>query len=169
MRRAREQCAWLLPIRHPSPAHTILFIATGQSQQTPSAQQTQQQTALPPEAINEPVRAIKAPRTPLPGEEVGEHRLDHVITGEGGAQLYAYSGDSDTRDYIKNNADQKVTLDRIAKPAYEPGQGAYHYVLVKVDGDRISLEVIGVDWGRNFQPYRSNKADLRDEGAKSHN
>jgi hypothetical protein len=42
-------------------------------------------------------------------------------------------------------------------------------VLVKVDGDRISLEVIGVDWGRNFQPYRSNKADLRDEGAKSHN
>src|SRR6266542_7098203 len=26
MRRAREQCAWLLPIRHPSPAHTILFI-----------------------------------------------------------------------------------------------------------------------------------------------
>src|SRR6266542_5825357 len=145
MRRAREQCAWLLPIRHPSPAHTILFIATGQSQQTPSAQQTQQQTALPPEAINEPVRAIKAPRTPLPGEEVGEHRLDHVITGGGGAQLYAYSGDSDTRDYIKNNADQKVTLDRIAKPAYEPGQGAYHYVLVKVDGDRISLEVIGVD------------------------
>src|SRR5262245_44063551 len=26
MRRAREQCAWLLPRRHPSPAHTILFI-----------------------------------------------------------------------------------------------------------------------------------------------
>src|SRR5262249_54776051 len=26
MRRAREQWAWLLPIRHPSPAHTILFI-----------------------------------------------------------------------------------------------------------------------------------------------
>src|SRR6266508_1950471 len=25
MRRAREQCAWLLPRRHPSPAHTILF------------------------------------------------------------------------------------------------------------------------------------------------
>src|SRR5215831_9925934 len=48
----------------------------------------------------------------------------------------------------------------IAKPAYEPGEGAYHYVLVQVDGDRISLEVVGVDWGRNFQPYRSNKSDL---------
>src|SRR5215468_390283 len=96
-------------------------------------------------------------------DEAGEHRLDQVITGGGGAPLYAYSGDPDTRDYIKDNPDQKITLDRIAKPAYEPGQGAYHYVLVKVDGDRFSLEVIGVDWGRDFQPYRSNKADLSDK------
>jgi len=96
-------------------------------------------------------------------DEAGEHRLDQVLTGGGGAPLYAYSGDPDTRDYIKDNADQKVTLDRIAKPAYEPGEGAYHYVLVQVDGDRISLEVIGVDWGRNFQPYRSNKADLNEK------
>jgi hypothetical protein len=96
-------------------------------------------------------------------DETGKYRLDHVITGGGGAPLYAYAGDPDTRDYIKSGAAEKVTLDRIAKPAYEPGEGAYHYILVKVDGDRISLEVIGVDWGRNFQPYRSNKADLSDK------
>jgi hypothetical protein len=41
--------------------------------------------------------------------------------------------------------------------------GAYHYVLVTVDGERFSLEVIGVDWGRDFQPYRSNKADLNEK------
>jgi len=96
-------------------------------------------------------------------DETGKYRLDHVITGGGGAPLYAYAGDPDTRDYIKAGEAEKVTLDRIAKPAYEPGEGAYHYVLVQVDGDRISLEVIGVDWGRNFQPYRSNKADLSDK------
>jgi hypothetical protein len=96
-------------------------------------------------------------------DEAGEHRLDQIVTGGGGAPLYVYSGDPDTRDYIKNNPDQKITLDRIAKPAYEPGQGAYHYVVVKVNGDRFSLEVIGVDWGRDFQPYRSNKADLSDK------
>ncbi|HKQ80342.1 MAG TPA: metallophosphoesterase [Blastocatellia bacterium] len=96
-------------------------------------------------------------------DEAGKHRLDHVVTGGGGAPLYAYLGDPDTRQYISDNAAQKVTLDRIAKPAYEPGDGAYHYVLVKVNGDRISLEVIGVDWGRNYQPYRSNKADLDDK------
>ncbi|HMY72554.1 MAG TPA: metallophosphoesterase, partial [Blastocatellia bacterium] len=92
----------------------------------------------------------------------GKHRLDHILTGGGGAPLYAYAGDPDTRDYIKAGAAEKVTLDRIAKPPAEPGGGAYHYVLVQVDGDKIKLEVVGVDWGRDFQPYRSNKADLSD-------
>jgi hypothetical protein len=31
-----------------------------------------------------------------------------------------------------------------------------------VDGERISIEVIGVDWGRGFSPYRSNTATLGD-------
>lgn len=95
-------------------------------------------------------------------DEKGSHRLDHITTGGGGAPLYTYTGDPDTRPYIQAHADLRVTLDRIAKPPYEPGLGAYHYVIVKVDGDRIDLEVVGVDWGRNYQPYRSNKADLSD-------
>jgi hypothetical protein len=33
-----------------------------------------------------------------------------------------------------------------------------------VDGDRLDLEVFGVDWGVNFQPYRTNKASLQDGG-----
>jgi hypothetical protein len=93
----------------------------------------------------------------------GKHRLDHVLTGGGGAPLYAYAGDPDTRQYIKDNADQKVSLERIAKPPAEPGGGAYHYVLVTVDGEQLKLEVIGVDWGRDFQPYRSNKTTLSDQ------
>ena len=83
--------------------------------------------------------------------------------GHPAGSMQLLSGDPDTREYIKTGAAEKVTLDRIAKPAYEPGEGAYHYVLARVDGDRISLEVIGVDWGRNYQPYRSNKADLSDK------
>jgi hypothetical protein len=91
-----------------------------------------------------------------------KYRLDHVVTGGGGAPLYAYAGDPDLRDYTKANAAEKVLLERIAKPGFEPGDNPYHYVLVQVDGDRIRLEVIGVDWGRNFQPYRSRRADLWD-------
>ena len=95
-------------------------------------------------------------------DEKGDHRLDHVTTGGGGAPLYAYAGDPDIRPYIQAHSNLGVTLDRIAKPAFEPGDGAYHYVIVRVDGKRIDLEVVGVDWGRNYQPYRSNKADLSD-------
>lgn len=96
-------------------------------------------------------------------DAAGKHRLDHVLTGGGGAPLYNYAGDPDIRDYIKANADQKVSLDRLAKPPAEPGGGAYHYVLVQVDGEQLKLEVIGVDWGKDFQPYRSNKANLSDQ------
>jgi hypothetical protein len=95
-------------------------------------------------------------------DTVGKHRLDHVLTGGGGAPLYAYAGDPDIREYVKAYSAEKVTLDRIAKPGYEPGMNAYHYVLVQVDGEKIKLEVIGLDWGRDFQPYRSNKATLGD-------
>lgn len=95
-------------------------------------------------------------------DAAGKHRLDHVLTGGGGAPLYAYAGDPDIRPYIRDNADQKVSLDRIAKPGYEPGMNAYHYVLVTVDGEKIKLEVVGLDWGRDFQPYKSNKATLTD-------
>jgi hypothetical protein len=95
-----------------------------------------------------------------------KYRFDQVITGGGGAPLYAYAGDPDVREYRKMYAAEKVVLDRIAKPASEPGGNAYHYVLVTVDGERIKMEVIGVDWGRDFQPYRSNKANLNDEEVK---
>src|SRR6185369_4774072 len=52
--------------------------------QTPQTAPAQQQTALPPEAINEPVRPIKAPRTPLPKEEdsAGVDRFSFIIYGD---------------------------------------------------------------------------------------
>jgi hypothetical protein len=31
-----------------------------------------------------------------------------------------------------------------------------------VDGDRFSIEVVGVDWGKGFAPYRSSTATLSD-------
>lgn len=92
-----------------------------------------------------------------------KYRFDQVLTGGGGAPLYAYMGDPDVREYRKMFAAEKVVLDRIAKPAAEPGGNAYHYVLVTVEGEKIRMEVIGVDWGRDYQPYRSNKANLNDE------
>ncbi|MFY9557717.1 MAG: metallophosphoesterase [Blastocatellia bacterium] len=92
----------------------------------------------------------------------GKHRLDHILTGGGGAPLYPYRGEPDLREYVKTYAAEKVSLDHIVRPGMNPGDNPYHYLVVQVDGDRIRLEIIGVDWGRGFQPYRSNRAELQD-------
>lgn len=92
----------------------------------------------------------------------GKHRLDHITTGGGGAPLYFYRGEPDLQEYLKSNAADKVSLDHVVRPGMEPGDNPYHYLLVQVDGDRIRVEVVGVDWGRGFQPYRSNATELQD-------
>jgi hypothetical protein len=92
----------------------------------------------------------------------GKYRLDHITTGGGGAPLYVYQGEPDVREYVKTNASENVSLEHIVRPGMDPGDNPYHYLLVQVDGDRIRVEVFGIDWGRGFQPYRSSAADLSD-------
>lgn len=89
-------------------------------------------------------------------------RIDHVVTGGGGAPIYAYVGMPDLAEYLKGNAAEKVTLEQLARPGVNAGDNPYHFVIVTVDGDELRLEVVGVDWGRSFQPYRSGKALLKD-------
>ncbi len=91
-----------------------------------------------------------------------KHRLDHILTGGGGAPLYPYRGEPDLREYLKTYAAEKVSLEHIVRPGMNPGDNPYHFLLVQVDGERIRIGVIGVDWGRGFQPYRSNTTELQD-------
>ena len=92
----------------------------------------------------------------------GPHRMDLIVSGGGGAPIYTYSGEPDLRDYLKANEASKVTLEHLVKPSVERGSNPYHYVVVHVEGDRLEMEVIGVDWGSTFQPYRTNKVELQD-------
>ncbi|HZS46211.1 MAG TPA: metallophosphoesterase [Blastocatellia bacterium] len=91
-----------------------------------------------------------------------QYRFDQILTGAGGAPLYAYQGEPDLRDYLRQNQAQHVTLEHLVKPGMQPGDNPYHYLVVKVDGNKMSVDVIGVDWGSGFQPYRSRHADLGD-------
>ncbi len=92
----------------------------------------------------------------------GAHRIDQIVSGGGGAPLYAYEGEPDLRDYLSANAAQKVAVQHLVRPSIEPGGNPFHYLVVHVDGANISLEVVGVDWGRGFAPYRTNAATLTD-------
>ena len=91
-----------------------------------------------------------------------KRRMDHVVTGGGGAPIYPYLGEPDLRDYMKANEAEKISIEHLVRPGPSRGDNPYHYLVVKVDGELISLEVIGVDWGSDFQPYRSNRSTLRD-------
>jgi hypothetical protein len=93
-------------------------------------------------------------------------RLDQVLTGGGGAPLYHYTGTPDLEEYLKSNALAKVTLEQIARPGVETGENVYHFVIVRVDGVNVDLDVQGVDWGRGFQPYRSKGVKLQDDGKR---
>jgi 3',5'-cyclic AMP phosphodiesterase CpdA len=95
-------------------------------------------------------------------DSTGRHRIDLVTTAGGGAPLYSYQGEPDLTAYLKTNDAAKVQVEHLAKPGVSPGENPYHYVIVRVDGERIDLDVIGVDWGISFQPYRSNRVELRD-------
>jgi 3',5'-cyclic AMP phosphodiesterase CpdA len=87
-------------------------------------------------------------------------RLDQIVSGGGGAPLYSYQGEPDLRPYLAAGAADSVRVTHLVRPGMEPGENAYHYIVVHVDGERTWLEIIGVDWGRGFQPYRSARTTL---------
>jgi hypothetical protein len=89
-------------------------------------------------------------------------RIDQIVSGGGGAPLYSYRGEPDLRAYVAAAAADSVRHTHLVRPGMEPGDNAYHYIVVHVDGARVWLEVIGVDWGRNFQPYRTARTTLSD-------
>jgi 3',5'-cyclic AMP phosphodiesterase CpdA len=92
----------------------------------------------------------------------GPHRIDEIVSGGGGAPLYAYFGEPSVAEYLRAGAPEKVSLQHLARPSIEPGGNPFHYVVVHVDGAKMSMEVIAVDWGRSFMPYRSNAVVMPD-------
>ena len=95
-------------------------------------------------------------------DAAGAHRMDLVVSGGGGAPIYSYTGEPDLRDYLEANKANKVSLEHLVKPGVDRGSNPYHYLIVRVDGDHLDMEVFAVDWGAGFQPYRSNEVELRD-------
>ncbi len=90
-------------------------------------------------------------------------RIDEIVSGGGGAPLYSYQGEPDLRAYVAAGAADSVRLTHLVRPGMEPGDNPYHYIVVHVDGARVWLEVMGVDWGRSFRPYRNSRTTLSDD------
>lgn len=92
-------------------------------------------------------------------------RMDQIVSGGGGAPLYAYQGEPDLRAYQRAGGADSVRVQHLVRPGVDPGQNPYHFLVVHVDGPRLWVEVRGVDFGASFNPYRSNRSALSDSGS----
>ena len=88
------------------------------------------------------------------------YRLDHIVTGGGGAPAYTYRAEPDLTAYIAAGAAQQLRVEHFAKPAATVAGNPHHFVLVEVDGPRLTAEVVAVG-GTPLTPFAGRaKADL---------
>jgi 3',5'-cyclic AMP phosphodiesterase CpdA len=87
------------------------------------------------------------------------YRMDTVVTGGGGAPIYTYQGEPDLRGYVSTSPAEKIRMEHLVKPGDTPDQNPHHFVIVRVDGDRLSVEVIA---SREvpYTPYAGGRSRL---------
>jgi hypothetical protein len=89
------------------------------------------------------------------------YRMDQLVSGGGGAPLYVYSSEPDLGAYRLKGAAEHVELEHVIKPGPTTADNPRHFVVIQVDGDRLSLEVVGS--GVPYAPYNGrSRIDLTD-------
>jgi hypothetical protein len=93
-------------------------------------------------------------------------RIDTVVTGGGGAPIYAYIGEPDLRAYAGASPTENIRVEHLMKPGDTPADNPHHFVLIRVDGDKLSLEVISTR-ETGYTPYKggTSKISLSDSGS----
>jgi hypothetical protein len=87
----------------------------------------------------------------------GIHRMDEIVSGGGGAPLYAYSAEPDLTSYLAGAASERVAVEHLVKPGADSTGNPHHFLVVHVDGEKLSVEVVGVAWGAAFAPYGAGR------------
>lgn len=97
----------------------------------------------------------------------GTHRMDHVLTGGGGAPTYTYKAEPDLNVYGATAGPQKVRVEHLLTPSRRVDGNPLHFMVIRVDGDKLSLEVAGVDAGPTvYMPYKRPRVELDDTGPR---
>ena len=91
----------------------------------------------------------------------GTHRMDHIVSGGGGAPIYAYRGEQDQTRYIASAAPQHITIQHAAKPRPDLADNPHHFVIFEVDGDRIWEKWVSID-AAPFMPFGQPRVELAD-------
>jgi calcineurin-like phosphoesterase family protein len=94
------------------------------------------------------------------------YRMDTLVTGGGGAPITGYIGEPDLRAYAAASPADNIRLEHLMKPGEGAATNPHHFVLIRVDGDRLSVEVIGTG-DTPYAPYSGgrSKISLSDSGS----
>ena len=87
------------------------------------------------------------------------YRMDHVVSGGGGAPTYTYRGEPTLQPYLSENASQNVRIEHLAKPGLRIEDNPHHFLILRVDGNRLFLEVVGAGPSA-YSPYGRQLVDL---------
>jgi len=93
-------------------------------------------------------------------DEGKSYRMDHLVTAGGGAPTYVYHGEPDLELYLRENAAQHVRVEHLAKPGPTIEDNPHHFVIVRVDGTKLSLEVV-TGPRVPFLPYGTRRVELQ--------
>jgi hypothetical protein len=70
------------------------------------------------------------------------YRRDDIVSGGGGAPLYAYRGEPDLRDYTAAYSDARVRVEHLARPGRTTDENPHHFFVIEVDGERLTAEIV---------------------------
>jgi hypothetical protein len=97
-------------------------------------------------------------------DSVGMHRMDHIVSGGGGAPVYVYSGEQDLHVYADAAAPQKVRVEHLMRPGSIAAENPHHFFVADVDGDRMWIRVITAT-GEPFEPWGRSRIELEARSA----
>jgi 3',5'-cyclic AMP phosphodiesterase CpdA len=93
-------------------------------------------------------------------EEGGrKYRMDHIVSGGGGAPTYIYRGEPGLQPYLSANASIKPRIEHLVKPGPTIEDNPHHFLIIRVDGGRLSLEVVGTG-PTPYLPYSRQRVNL---------
>jgi hypothetical protein len=82
-----------------------------------------------------------------------------VITGGGGAPRTGYIGEPDLRAYIAASPADNIRVEHLMRPGDTGALNPHHFTVIRVDGDRLSVEVVGTG-DTPYTPYSGGRAKI---------
>ena len=80
------------------------------------------------------------------------YRRDDIVSGGGGAPIYTYRGEPELTAYLLAGANQSVQVSHVMRPGATATENPHHVLIVRVDGDRLHLEVLG-QGPEDYRPF----------------